>query len=334
VDNNLEYLDGLFMTAMQKAEGINNLFDAFFGFLERKSDFYGDPKRSKDFVDENYSKYLNKYKEKQEKEAKKKKKAEDDKKKLEEEAKKKVEPAVREITAEEFERRKKLEAEGKSDEPIVEKVEDKSSPAEEKKEEKEENKLKEGTVRPGALNGGSTDKYIWTQPLIQEIAVTIPVDSNLKGKDITVKYDAKKLFVAIKGQSEPVIEGEFYSHINADTFVWTLEEVYGKGKVITINFDKLDQMKWWDCLIKGHQPIDTTKINPEPSKLSDLDGEMRGTVEKMMYDQRQKAQGLPTSDEQPKYDMLKKFQEKHPEMDFSKANMSGFGGQPTNWSGK
>jgi hypothetical protein len=37
---NLEQLDGLYMTALQKAEGINNLFDSFFGFLSRKSDFF------------------------------------------------------------------------------------------------------------------------------------------------------------------------------------------------------------------------------------------------------------------------------------------------------
>jgi len=252
------------------------------------------------------------------------------KKKLEEEAKKKVEPSVKEITAEEFERRRKLEAEGKSDEVVVEpekiSTEVAHSTTEKKEDEKEENKLKEGTIRPGALNGGQTDQYIWTQPRIEEIGVTIPVDNNLRGKDFTIKYDAKKLFVSVKGASEPLIDGEFFSAINADTFVWTLEEV-NKGKVITITFEKLDAMKWWDCLIKGHQPIDTTKINPEPSKLSDLDGEMRSTVEKMMYDQRQKAMGLPTSDEQPKYDMMQKFMKAHPEMDFSKANMSGFGGQ-------
>lgn len=190
--------------------------------------------------------------------------------------------------------------------------------------------------------------YKWTQT-IQDVDITVPVPGNLKGRDIDVVITKTKLKVGVKGQP-PIIDvspqlhrylrhpsktpqnlanhllprpqGDLPKDIHVDESTWTLESLSSSsGKEISLHLDKANKMEWWAHVVTSAPKIDTSKITPENSKLSDLDGETRAMVEKMMYDQRQKERGGLTSEEERKAEMLKKFQEQHPEMDFSKAKM-------------
>eukprot|EP01083_Nonionella_stella_P033587 91922_1 len=172
-------------------------------------------------------------------------------------------------------------------------------------------------------NGGTTDKYKWTQSL-DEVEVSIPIDANLRGKHLKIVIKKRLLFVAIKGkESTPLINGELKDAVNVEESTWILDKESGKNtKTIVITLQKLKGMNWWDCVIKGDPTIDTAKIQPENSKLDSLDPDTRQTVEKMMFDQRQKMKGLPTSKELEQQTILEKFKRQHPEMDFSNLKMA------------
>ena len=176
---------------------------------------------------------------------------------------------------------------------------------------------------PPVGNGAITSRYVWTQTL-SEVTVNIPVPDGTRGRDLNVKMGRTQLKVTIRDKQSSsmktlVDNSPLCKPIICDDSFWTVED----GSRLVINLQKLNQMEWWDCVCTDDDvKVNVRKIQPENSSLSDLDGETRKTVEKMMFDQRQKALGLPTSDEQQKLDILENFKKQHPEMDFSNAKIT------------
>ncbi|KAJ6340633.1 hypothetical protein OIU77_008404 [Salix suchowensis] len=221
----------------------------------------------------------------------------------------------------EEQKRKKAAAEAKAKakaESERSKVEKEKEKEKAKKEKMDENEKEEESAKsvPNKGNGLDLEKYSWTQTL-QEVNVQIPVPPGTKSRFVVCDIKKNHLKVGIKGQP-PIIEGEPYKPIKVDDCYWSIED----QNTISILLTKHDQMDWWKSLVKGDPEIDTQKVEPENSKLSELDSETRQTVEKMMFDQRQKSMGLPTSDEMQKQEILKKFMSEHPEMDFSRAKIA------------
>jgi len=311
--------DGMLINIAQQAGGIDPLFDVFFGFLRRKTDFFAGavdnsaPKAAmlKSF-EKNQDRATEEIKEKQMKDKKRKAEEEARRKKIEDEKAKQQKQEEEESRIVDVTN----EADASTDAPPL----PPAPPAAEEKEKEGEEDESEGKGLTPIQNGAVYDNYSFTQSL-QDLVVTVPVRAGIKAKFLTVDIQKKKLKVQIKGE-DAIVDGELYGAVKMEDCIWSMEDnPQGGNRLVTITLTKSNQMEWWKTVIKGDAEINTQKVEPENSKLSDLDGDTRQTVEKMMYDQRQKAAGLPTADEQGKQDMLKKFMEQHPEMDFSKAKI-------------
>ena len=349
---NDDRFDGLYVNIANQTQGIEPLLDSVFSFLRRKSDFFSGPpgsERSGNGTEEAIATvhrvlqkhadiYLKDKKKKDDEVARreemkrKKEEAEMKKKEQQQETKKLSEEEVIELDADggfDISQSSKIVGEDsklpsvKDDVAEKKKTEESTSDdaaplkSNEDADTDDDNKDEDDTPPPVGNGGTVEGKYVWTQTL-EELVINIPLPDNTRGRDLNVVMNKNHLKVSLKGKQEPIVNDDLTNTIIVDDSFWTVED----GNRLVLTCTKLNQMEWWDSVCKLDPKINIQKVSPENSSLNDLDGETRQTVEKMMYDQRQKAMGLPTADEQKKNDILEKFKAAHPEMDFSNAKIN------------
>eukprot|EP00754_Rhynchopus_humris_P013451 Rhum_TRINITY_DN14326_c5_g1::Rhum_TRINITY_DN14326_c5_g1_i1::g.84992::m.84992 len=306
----------------QQGGGVKDLLDVYFSFLRRKTDFFHGEGAEKALPV--VMEAFNKQKElaAQEDKARKQQQAEREKRLAAEKKASKQSDRIEELDEDEGD---DVQAKRERERAEREKKAARDAKIREEEEKEREAKLKENpessepAVSTGAIpntgNGGDCDTYSWTQTL-QDVELRVGLDKKYKSKFLSVVISRGHITCGVKGQ-KPIIDDDLEATIKEDESMWTLED----GDTIVVHLQKFKDMEWWKRLIKSGEELDLQKVVPENSKLDDLDGETRQTVEKMMFDQRQKAMGKPTSDEMGKQDILKKFMAQHPEMDFSKAKI-------------
>eukprot|EP00792_Barthelona_sp_PAP020_P004283 TRINITY_DN201_c0_g1_i1.p1 TRINITY_DN201_c0_g1~~TRINITY_DN201_c0_g1_i1.p1 ORF type:complete len:175 (+),score=62.42 TRINITY_DN201_c0_g1_i1:27-527(+) len=158
--------------------------------------------------------------------------------------------------------------------------------------------------------GGSTDKYSWDQSL-KDVTIEIELDDSISRSDYTFNITSTHISLTILG--EEYFNGKLHKRvIPADCFFMVEDDV------IEIILTKEKQDEWWSCIVEGEATVDTKEIPAEETRLQDLDPEARQAVEKMMFEQKFKQ-----NNKSAKEANLRKFMEAHPEMDFSKAKISG-----------
>jgi len=282
-----ERLDGVFHGIVSQAQGIENFFEALFGFMRRKTDFFTQTEVSKKMVSSIMDKHIALFLEdKARQDLIQKKKAEEAakraaKEKAEKDAKAKAavpeDDNVCEVTEEEA-RQIELEEQAKK--------EGKPAPPKEEKKEGEEEDDKDKGLKPNAQNGADLENYNWGQTL-GEVTVNLYLPEGTTSKMLSVAMTPKKCSIKIKG-GKTLLEGNWHKPILEEDSLWCIETDSQNRKVLQLSLTKKTGQNWWDCILEGDEKINTQKVEPENSKLSDLDSETRSVVEKMMYDQRQK----------------------------------------------
>ncbi|XP_058798845.1 nudC domain-containing protein 3 [Phymastichus coffea] len=160
-----------------------------------------------------------------------------------------------------------------------------------------------------SYNGASYENYKWSQT-VNDLDVVVPIPAGARrSKDVRVELSADGLEVAVlreltdfKAEEERglekedekwkiLVKGRFLFKIKRSESYWCLEP----GKHINLHLEKSSE-RWWDALLDNEPRIELSKLDCS-RQLEDMGESEQMKVEELMWNQRRKLLGQPTSEQ-------------------------------------
>ena len=110
--------------------------------------------------------------------------------------------------------------------------------------------------------------------------------------------------MCIKGQEEPLIDGELQEKIKCEESFWNVED----NEYLNINFEKMEE-RIWKTVVLGDEEIDPKTVD-QTKNMEEFDLETQGHLQKVLYERNRKMMGLPTTEEENTQNMLNDFHKK------------------------
>lgn len=156
------------------------------------------------------------------------------------------------------------------------------------------------------FNGAVRDNYSWSQTNT-EVDAYIKVSEKLtSAKSLSVKITSSHLIVSVREQQESeavtwntLVDADFPYKVNMDGTMWTLVP----GDHVHVCLEKRDE-RYWECLLEGEEKLDVSKLDTS-KPMHDLDQESQSVIEELLYNQKQKEEGKPTTQDKKVHDILK-----------------------------
>jgi len=205
----------------------------------------------------------------------------------------KYQKEMQEKRKEEEERKK--EAEKKKEEAPEEEMREPQTQVKE-----EPSQIEEKFKRISTYNGDVLDRYSWGQG-VWDVTVQLDLPPGTKPKMLTVEMTPSNICVRLKGDEEPLLEGEFFDRIKVEHSFWSVED----DSYLMLNLEKAREVIW-ATVLKGDREIDTKNVD-NAKKLDEFDLETQGHLQKVLYEQNRKLNGLPTTEEQKQIDLMNRL---------------------------